>query len=61
MAASRRNAPSYALDATIYGPMEERCREALDEGRLVRLSSQGEAMDHQQLLDLVGADELVIV
>ncbi|HEX9124635.1 MAG TPA: hypothetical protein VF984_14965 [Actinomycetota bacterium] len=57
LAASRRNMPAYGLDPNVYGPIEERCREALGDSRFDHLAAQGEAMTHDQLMDLVGADE----
>jgi hypothetical protein len=57
LAASRRNMPAWGLDPTVYGPTEERCRDALGGDRFDRLSEQGEAMTHDQLMDLVGADD----
>jgi predicted ATPase/DNA-binding SARP family transcriptional activator len=57
LAASRCNMPAYGLDPAIYGPVEERCRRALGDDRFARLWLRGEAMDHDQLVDLVGADD----
>lgn len=58
LAASRRNMPAYGLDPTVYGPIEERCRDALGRGRFDQLAAQGEALTHDQLMDLVGAGSL---
>lgn len=58
LAASRRNIPAYGLDPTVYGPVEERCRDALGEDRFEQLAARGEAMTHDQLIDLVGAEDL---
>ncbi len=55
LGASRRNMPSYGLDPAVYGPLEERCREALGPDQVPRLVSQGEQMTHEQLLDFVEA------
>ena len=58
IAASRRNMPAYGLDPSIYGPIEERCRAALGDERFDELAAQGEAMPHEELMDLVGAGAL---
>ncbi len=56
LAASRRNIPAYGLDPNIYGPVEGRCRDALGDDRFEELGARGEAMTHDQLMDLVGAE-----
>jgi predicted ATPase/DNA-binding SARP family transcriptional activator len=56
--ASLHNMPSYGLDPTIYRPIEERCTNALGHDRFDQLAAQGEAMTHEQLMDLVGAENL---
>jgi hypothetical protein len=58
LAASRRDTPVPTLDPAIYGPLEERCREALGDERFERLAVRGDAMSHEQLIDLVGTSEL---
>jgi len=58
VAASRRNMPAYGLDPSIYGPIEERCRETLRDDRFEALTAQGETMAHEELVDLVGAGDL---
>jgi predicted ATPase len=58
LAASRRDAPAYALDPAIYRPLEERCRNALGDDEYYRLAARGEAMSHDELVGLVGADDL---
>ena len=58
VAASRRNMPAYGLDPSIYGPIEERCRAALGDDRFTELAAQGEAMAHEELVDLVAAGDL---
>jgi predicted ATPase/DNA-binding SARP family transcriptional activator len=58
LAASRRNMPAYGLDPTVYGPVEERCRDALGDDRFGQLAAHGEAMTHDQLMDLVGAERV---
>jgi predicted ATPase/DNA-binding SARP family transcriptional activator len=55
LAASRRNAPPYALDPAIYGPLEERCRNALGDDEFGRLAAQGDAMSHDELMTIAGA------
>ncbi len=55
LAASRRNAPPYALDPAIYRPLEERCRKALGDDEYDRLAARGEAMSHDELMTLAGA------
>jgi len=42
-----------------YAPIEERCREALGDARFEELTARGEAMSHDELVDLVGAHELL--
>ena len=56
LGASRRNMPFPGLDPSIFGPIEERCRHALGLERFDHLAAQGEAMTHDQLIDLVGAE-----
>ena len=58
IAASRRNMPAYGLDPSIYRPIEERCRAALGDDRFTELAAQGEAMAHEELVDLVAAGDL---
>jgi predicted ATPase/DNA-binding SARP family transcriptional activator len=58
LAASRRDMLAPNLDPAIYGPIEERCREALGDGRFDELAARGEAMSHDELVDLVGAGDL---
>jgi hypothetical protein len=53
LGASRRNMPSWGLDPTVYGPLEERCRDELGADRFEALAVQGAALTHAQLLDLV--------
>jgi predicted ATPase/DNA-binding SARP family transcriptional activator len=57
LAASRRNMPSYGLDPTVYGPIEERCREELGDGRFEHLAERGDAMSDDGLINLVDADD----
>jgi predicted ATPase/DNA-binding SARP family transcriptional activator len=58
LGASRRSMPWYGLDPSIYGPIEERCRAALGDDRFTELAAQGEAMAHEELVDLVAAGDL---
>jgi predicted ATPase/DNA-binding SARP family transcriptional activator len=55
LAASRRNNPMYGLDPAIYGPLEERCRDALGDDEFGRLAARGEATSHDELVTLAGA------
>jgi tetratricopeptide (TPR) repeat protein len=55
LAASRRNNPAYGLDSAIYGPLEERCRDALGDDEFDRLAARGEALSHDELMNLAGA------
>ena len=57
LAASRHNAPAYALDPTIYGPLEERCRDALGDDEFERLAARGEALSHNELMTLASASQ----
>jgi len=61
LGASRHNMPFYGFDPAIYGPIEERCRNALGHSEFDELSEQGEAMTHDQLMTLVGAERLEAV
>ena len=61
LAASRHGVPFYGLDSSIDGPIEERCREELGHGRFDQLTARGEAMTHDQLMNLVDADQLLTV
>jgi non-specific serine/threonine protein kinase len=53
LGASRRNMPAYGLDPTIYGPLEERCRERLGPDRLAQLAERGAGLTHDELIDVV--------
>ncbi|HZD86712.1 MAG TPA: BTAD domain-containing putative transcriptional regulator, partial [Gaiellaceae bacterium] len=55
-AASRRNMPAYFLDPSIYEPLEQQGRSALGDARFDQLVEQADAMTHDELVSLVGAD-----
>ena len=55
LAASRRDNPVYGLDPTVYGPLEEHCRDALGDDEYERLAARGEALSHDELITLAGA------
>jgi predicted ATPase/DNA-binding SARP family transcriptional activator len=55
LAASRRDTPAYGLDPAIYGPLEKRCRDALGDDEFERLAARGEALSHDELVNLAGA------
>jgi len=48
----------WLMGASVYGPIEERCRDALGDSRFDQLAAQGAAMTHDQLMDRVGAEDL---
>ena len=56
LGASRRNMPSYGLDPTIYGPLEEWCRAALGGDRFERNVERGFGLTHDELIDMVSSD-----
>ena len=58
LGASRHNMPAHGLDPVLYSPVEERCRDALGDDRFEQLVARGEAMTHDELMDLVSAGEL---
>jgi tetratricopeptide (TPR) repeat protein len=55
LAASRRDMPAWGLDPAIYGPLAERCRDALGDDEYDRLAARGETMSHDELMTLAGA------
>ena len=57
LGASRRDMPVPTLDPAIYGPLEERCREALGNERFDLVAERGEAMTNDELVDLANNDE----
>jgi predicted ATPase/DNA-binding SARP family transcriptional activator len=57
LSASRRNNPAYGLDSAIYGPLEERCRDALGDDEFERLAARGEALSHDELINFAGASK----
>ena len=56
LGASRRNMPSYGLDPSIYGPLEERCRAELGGDRFERLVDRGFGLTHDDLIDMAPLD-----
>jgi hypothetical protein len=57
LVASRQDMPAPTLEPAVYGPLEERCREALGDERFERLAARGAALTHDQLVDLANGDE----
>ncbi|HSC90187.1 MAG TPA: BTAD domain-containing putative transcriptional regulator [Gaiellaceae bacterium] len=57
LAASRRDQAAPNLDPAVYGPIEDGCRAALGDERFEELAARGEAMSHDELMELVGAGD----
>lgn len=58
LGACRRDMPAHLQDPAVYGPIEERCRDALGRARFDLLVRQGTAMTHDELVSLAGVEEL---
>jgi predicted ATPase len=58
LAASRRGIPGLLVDLAVLGLLEKACREKLGDDRFEKLTARGEAMGHEELMDLVGAADL---
>lgn len=57
LASSRRNMPWYGHDPAFYESVEQQCREALGDDRFEELAGRGRAINHDELLDFVGAGD----
>lgn len=57
LGACRRDISVHLHDPAVHGPIEERCRNALGRARFDRLVERGQAMDHDRLMRLAGADD----